>query len=62
MFNVCGLASNIKEELLNKGIEKLCVDVCCLQETKIKKGVDINISNNHLICFPQKNLIMAMVF
>ena len=51
-FNVRGLTSNIKKELLNKDIEKLCVDVCCLQETKIKKGFDINISNNRLICFP----------
>ena len=34
-FNVRGLTSNIKKELLNKDIEKLCVDVYCLQETKI---------------------------
>ena len=37
MFNVCGLPSNIKKELLNKDIEKLCVDVFGLQETKIKE-------------------------
>ena len=33
-------------------MEILCVDVCCLQETKIKKGVDSSISNNRLIFFP----------
>ena len=30
------------------------VDVCCLQETKIKKGIDINVKNNRLICFPSE--------
>ena len=29
-FNVRGLRSNIKKELLNKDIETLCVDVSCL--------------------------------
>ena len=33
-FNVHGLTSNIKKELLNKDIEKLCVDGCCLEEIK----------------------------
>ena len=39
-FNVRGLTSDIKKESLNQDIEKLNVDVCCLQETKIKKGID----------------------
>ena len=53
-FNVRGLTSDIKKELLNQDIEKLSVDICCLQETKIKKGIDINIKNNRLICFPSE--------
>ena len=53
-FNVRGLTSDIKKESLNQDIEKLNVDVCCLQETKIKKGIDINVKNNRLICFPSE--------
>ena len=53
-FNVRGLTSFTQKKLLNEDIEKLCVNVGCLQETKVKKEVNINIENYCLICFPKE--------
>ena len=50
-FNVRGLSSDLKKELLSRDLERLKIDVCCLQETKIRNGEDINIRNDRLICF-----------
>ena len=50
-FNVRGLNSNLRKELLNEDLIKYDLDIICLQETKIQNGTDINIGNSRLICF-----------
>ena len=42
-FNVRGLAKEEKQERLAQDIDNYKIDVCCLQETKIKDGRDITI-------------------
>ena len=42
-FNVRGLVKEEKQELLAQDIDNYKIDVCCLQETKIKDGRDITI-------------------
>ena len=42
-FNVRGLVKEEKQELLAQDIDNYKIDVCSLQETKIKDGRDITI-------------------
>ena len=50
-FNVRGLCDDLKKESLASDLEKYRLDICCLQETKIKEGLDITTENGHrLIC------------
>ena len=62
-FNVRGLTSNMKNELLNKVsmFVDVDVDVCCLQEPKIKNGVDMNNGNN-LLMFSNRKVSLWLWF
>ena len=46
-FNVRGLCDDSKKESLASDLEKYKLDVCCVQETKIKNGLDITTKNGH---------------
>ena len=48
-FNVRGLSKENKQNQLARDIEKYNVDICCLQEVKIKEVVDKNVGNCRLI-------------
>ena len=56
-FNVRGLAKEEKQELLAQDIDNYKINVCCLQETKIKDGRDITIGEKQhkLIALPSDN-------
>ena len=56
-FNVRGLAKEEKQKLLAQDIDNYKIDVCCLQETKIKNGRDITIGEKQhkLIALPSDN-------
>ena len=56
-FNVRGLAKEEKQELLAQDIDNYKIDVCWLQETKIKDGRDITIGEKQqkLIALPSGN-------
>ena len=54
-FNVRGLSTKAKKSSLKKDIERFNLDVCCIQETKIKKGTDINLDKDRLIYFPSES-------
>ena len=56
-FNVRGLAKEEKQELLAQDIHNYKIDVCCLQETKVKDGRDITIGEEQhkLIALPSDN-------
>ena len=45
-FNVRGLNDDQKKLNLALDMKKYNVDICCLQETKISKGSDINIGKD----------------
>ena len=51
-FNIRGLNSNLKKQALDEDLVKYKMDIICLQETKIKEGIDINLENSRLITFP----------
>ena len=51
-LNVRGLNSDLKKEHLDNDLLKYKMDIICLQETKIKEGIDINLQNSRLITFP----------
>ena len=53
-FNVRGISTNIAKENLINDLERYKLDLCCLQETKIRNGCDVNIEKHRLICFPSK--------
>ena len=48
-FNVRGLSDDQKKENLVKDMKKYNIDICCLQETKIKEGSDKMINGYRLI-------------
>ena len=54
-FNVRGINSNIKKHQLDQDLIKYKIDIICLQETKIREGVDINLQNSRLITLPCEN-------
>ena len=52
-FNVCGLVQESKQEQLAVAAKRYGVDIICLQETKIKDGIDRNVDQNYrLISLP----------
>lgn len=51
-FNVRSIGSDIRKEQLAIDLERYHLDVLCLQETKIENGVDQNVGDNRLLCFP----------
>ena len=51
-FNVRGINSVECQSNLSKDIDKFEVDICCLQETKIKDGCDKQLGDTQLICLP----------
>ena len=51
-FNVRGLNDNKKKEDLSIDIDRYKVDVACLQECKIKDGIDEEINGKRLYVFP----------
>ena len=61
-FNVRGLTKGFKKVNLVTDLERYKVDLCCLQETKIKNGCDINKKKHRIICFPTKNEHYGMGF
>ena len=50
-FNVRGLNDEIKRRSLKEDVDRYGVDVCCLQETKIKDGIEESIDNYELCSF-----------
>ena len=50
-FNVRGITGNTKQKQLIRDICKYNVDICCLQETKIKNEIDIKINEKQIITF-----------
>ena len=51
-FNVRGLKKLYKQGCLSSDIENYKIDVCCLQETKIKEGIDEDIKGCRIISLP----------
>ena len=51
-FNVRGLTKRYKQEQLTYDMVNYKLDICCLQETKLTNGMDININDHRLICIP----------
>ena len=51
-FNIRGLDSKIRKQQLENDLTTYNIDIMCLQETKIHKGLDINLTHSRLICFP----------
>ena len=51
-FNVRGLSDDQKKVYLAEDMKNYKIDICCLQETKIKTGVDKNIQGCRLITMP----------
>ena len=54
-FNVRGLVDDLKKEQLARDVEKYGVDVCALQETKIKDAGEAYVNGNTLITFETKS-------
>ena len=48
-FTIRGLSKDLKKQKLSRVLEKLKVNTCCLQETKIKKRVDTLVRKDHLV-------------
>ena len=55
-FNVRGLTKDIKKDQLASDMTKYKIDICCLQECKIKDGCDETIQKARLICLPTKEI------
>ena len=53
-FNVRGLKKEVKQNQLDDDMIRYGIDILCIQETKIKEGIDINLKNSRLITFPTK--------
>ena len=48
-YNIRGLTDKLNKVQLSKDLKFYNVDVCCVQETKIAEGIDINIRNYRFI-------------
>ena len=55
MFNVQGLTAKQKQKALVRDMKDYKIDICCIQETKIKDGIDKNIKNYRLIALPTES-------
>ena len=51
-FNVRGLSSAIKRDQLSEDLNRLHIDVCCIQETKCPSGFDVISGYYRLIGLP----------
>ena len=51
-FNVRGLTDDQKKRDLTLDMKRYNIDICCLQETKMKVGSDVNINEYRLITLP----------
>ena len=49
-FNVCGLTKDVKQEQLSRDVSKYKLDVLCIQETKQKELINMDVEGNRLIC------------
>ena len=56
MFSVRGLTKTEKQEQLARDIDRYNLDVCCLQEAKIKDGLDVDIG------FKKHKLVSLQLF
>ena len=54
-FNVRGLTKETKQSALSNDIDKFNIDVCCLQETKVTKHCDKNVSKGNRLITIQSN-------
>ena len=54
-LNVRGLSTEVKQNTLVKDLVDYKIDICCIQEAKIKEGVDKNIDIYRLIVLPSEN-------
>ena len=61
-FNVRGATKDYKKENLATDLERYKVDICCLQETKIRNGCDEEIKGHRMICLPTNNVHYGMGF
>ena len=53
-FNVRGLSKRSKQQQLRWDMAQYGVDICAIQETKMKDGIEMNIDGYELKCFESK--------
>ena len=51
-FNLRGMIKEIKQNQLDDDMERYEIYIMCIQETKMKEGMNINLKNSILITFP----------
>ena len=61
-FNVRGATKDYKKENLATDLERYKVDICCLQETKIRNGCDEELKGHRMICLLTNNVHYGMGF
>ena len=61
-YNIRGLTDDVKKQNLFNDMSRYGVDICCLQETKIKKGCSIEKDKHNLICFATNEEAYGMGF
>ncbi len=61
-FNVRGLSKEVNQEQLDDDMLRFGIYIICIQETKIKDGIDINLKDSWLLTFPTKNLSRGIGF
>ena len=61
-FNVRGLSSATKRGHLSDDLNKLHIDVCCIQETKCPNGFDVTSDNYRLIGLPSTSRHYGLAF
>ena len=61
-FNVRGLSSTTKRDQLSEDLNKLHIDVCCIQETKCPSGFDVISGNYRLIGLPSTSRHYGLAF
>ena len=62
-FNVLGISKVVKQEQLSRDLKKYKVDICAIQESKIKEGTDtiVGKDNARLVTFKTAlNWLMVM--
>ena len=61
-FNVRGLSSAIKRDQLSEDLNRLHIDVCCIQETKCPSGLDVVSGYYRLIGLPSTSRHYGLAF